>query len=248
MLVIPAIDLRGGLCVRLTQGDYALEKVYDSDPVRVAQEFEAEGAQLIHVVDLDGAKSGVPLNSDVIRAMAKALSIPMEVGGGVRSVEAAQRLLDLGVDRVVVGTKLVEDEALAQEMFERFADRVVAGIDARNGQVAVAGWTSQSGVSAVNLALRMQTLGAKRIILTDIAQDGMLTGPNLDLLSDVSSAVSIPVIHSGGIGSLDDLRILSESGEAKPEGVITGRAIYEGKFSVREAVAFCASLDSPKRN
>ncbi len=241
MLILPAIDLRGGLCVRLTQGDYAQERVYDSDPVRVAQQFESEGAQWIHVVDLDGAKSGQPANWDSVEKIAKSVKIPIEVGGGVRSLESAQRLLDLGVGRVVVGTKLVEDPELAGKMFAALGDKVVAGIDARNGIVAVAGWIDQSSVSARDLAVHMQALGAKRIILTDIAQDGMLTGPNLALLAEVASSIDIPIIQSGGIGSLADIQSL-QAVSPQPEGVIVGRAIYEKKFSVKEAVELSASF------
>jgi len=242
MLILPAIDLRGGYCVRLTQGDYSQERIYDSDPLRVAQEFEGQGATWIHVVDLDGAKSGAPQNWDAIASIARGVSIPIEVGGGVRSLETARRLIDAGVSRVVVGTKLVEDHDLAAEFFAVFGNNIVAGIDARDGKAAVAGWVQQSAVTAVELAKAMEALGAKRIILTDIAQDGMLSGPNLDLLGAVSSQVAIPVIHSGGIGTLEDLKLLYYMSTYRPEGVIVGRAIYEGRFSVRQAVDSLASF------
>jgi phosphoribosylformimino-5-aminoimidazole carboxamide ribotide isomerase len=244
MLILPAIDLRGGQCVRLTQGDYAREKVYDSDPVRVAAEFESQGAPWIHVVDLDGAKSGAPENWSSIEAITRGVRIPVEVGGGVRSLETARRLLEVGASRVVVGTKLVQDQDLAAEMFAELGDRIVAGIDARNGMVAVAGWVEQSSVSAVELALAMQGMGATRIILTDIAQDGMLAGPNLGLLDSVSSSVTVPIIHSGGIGELSDLKLLYDMAERRPEGVIVGRAIYEGRFSAKQAVELVASFRS----
>jgi len=242
MLIIPAIDIRGGLCVRLSQGDYAQEKVYASDPASVALSFEEAGAQYIHVVDLDGAKSGSPQNWTEIESLLKVVSVPIEVGGGVRSLETAKRLLDLGVARVVVGTKLVQDPDLAQRFFEELGEYVVAGIDARDGLAAVSGWTEESRISAKDLAIKMTSLGAKRIILTDIAKDGMLTGPNIHLLDEVSEAVQIPIIQSGGIGSLEHLRLLAIDPKRKPEGVITGRAIYEGLFTVKEACDLCASL------
>jgi phosphoribosylformimino-5-aminoimidazole carboxamide ribotide isomerase len=235
-MVIPAIDLLGGKCVRLIQGDYSQERAYDSDPVKVAKGFAAQGAELIHVVDLDGAKSGNPQNWDAIAAIAKAAGVPIEVGGGVRSMETARRLMEAGARRVVVGTKLVEDPELAREMFAELGEKVVAGIDARQGKVAVAGWIEQSAVTAVDLAKKMEELGAKRLILTDIAQDGMLSGPNLELLNAVSESVGIPIIHSGGIGALEDLKLLYDKAVRRPEGVIVGRAIYEGRFSVKEAV------------
>ncbi len=242
MLILPAIDLRGGQCVRLTQGDYSRERIYDSDPVRVARTFADEGAPWIHVVDLDGAKAGEPANWDAIESIARAVTIPIEVGGGVRSIATAQRLLDLGAARVVVGTKLVQDQNLAREMFEKLGDKIVAGIDARDGKVAVAGWIEQSELTAEGLAQKMASLGAKRIILTDIAQDGMLTGPNLELLDLVSSRVEIPIIHSGGISSLKDLKVLYHEAAQRPEGVIIGRAIYEGCFTAKQAVEFVASF------
>ncbi len=244
MLVLPAIDVRGGLCVRLAQGDYGQEKIYDSNPVRIAQSFESEGATWIHVVDLDGAKCGEPQNWEVLEAIAKSVSIPIEVGGGVRSLETARKLLGLGVSRVVVGTKLVQDPELAKEFFVEFDHRVVAGIDARNGNVAVEGWVGQSSITAVELAERMQDLGAKRIILTDIAKDGMLAGPNLELLIQVGRVVEIPIIQSGGVGELTDLVRLNEMQEHRPEGVIIGRALYENRFTVKQAVELVASFGS----
>lgn len=247
MLILPAIDLLGGQCVRLSQGDYSKEKVYNSDPVRVASEFEAQGATFIHVVDLDGAKSGEPKNWAALEGIVKAISIPIEVGGGVRSLEMAKRLLDIGIRRVVIGTKLVEDEELAEVLFTELEDKVVAGIDARDGKAAVAGWVQQSSISAVELAVKMERLGARRIILTDIAHDGMLTGPNTALLLEVTRAVKIPIIQSGGIGALSDLELLYDMKEGRPEGVIVGRAIYEGKFTVQQAVDLTESFATSER-
>jgi phosphoribosylformimino-5-aminoimidazole carboxamide ribotide isomerase len=234
MLIIPAIDLRGGHCVRLIQGDYSNQRDYDGDPAELATRFSSQGAGFIHVVDLDGAKSGEPQNWSAIETIVRAAKVPVEVGGGVRSIVTAQRLLDLGVARVIVGSKLVQDEELADNFFSLFGPKVVAGIDARDGLVATDGWTAGSSVTAIQLAQRVSTQGAARIILTDIAQDGMLAGPNLNLLREVQTAVSIPIIHSGGIGSLEDIRAVAE---CSPEGVIIGRAIYEKRFNVSEAVS-----------
>ena len=242
MLIIPAIDIRGGQCVRLSQGDYNQEKVYGSDPVQMAIDFEQAGAQYIHVVDLDGAKAGEPQNWTEIGALLKAVKVPVEIGGGVRSLETARKLLGLGASRVVVGTKLVQDPELARALFELLGDAIVAGIDARNGFAAVSGWTEGSSIHAKDLARQMEQMGAKRIILTDIAKDGMLTGPNIALLDEVSEAVSIPIIQSGGIGSLDHLKSLFTQPLRKPEGVITGRAVYEGRFTVQEACQLAESL------
>lgn len=234
MLVIPAIDLRGGRCVRLIQGDYANERVYDQDPATVAASFADQGARLIHVVDLDGAQAGEPQNWASLAAIVRAAKVPVEVGGGVRSLDIARRLFDIGIDRVIVGTKLVQDEELAAAFFGKFGAKVIAGIDARDGLVATVGWTEATQMKATDLAKQVARQGAARIILTDIAHDGMLDGANLRLLRDIKRASRLPVIHSGGIGSLEDLRRCLL---AQPEGVIIGRALYEGRFTLTEALS-----------
>ncbi|HSI73934.1 MAG TPA: 1-(5-phosphoribosyl)-5-[(5-phosphoribosylamino)methylideneamino]imidazole-4-carboxamide isomerase [Fimbriimonas sp.] len=238
MLIIPAIDILNGRCVRLIQGDYAQQRSYDADPVEMARSFVGDGAEIVHVVDLDGAKVGEPQNWDTLAAIAHVA--PIEVGGGVRSLASARRLLDLGVRRVVVGSKLVQDEVLAAEFFRQFGDQVVAGIDARGGMAAVHGWTEESEVPATELAQRVERQGARRIILTDIARDGMLQGPNIELLHQVMQAVAIPVIASGGVGSLQHIEALA-SASTSPEGVIVGRALYEGKLTLRQALGQSAS-------
>ncbi len=201
----------------------------------MAREFEEQGGDIIHVVDLDAAKTGVLANLEIVRQIVQAVKIPVEVGGGIRSLESAEAVLSVGASRVICGTALVKEPGLAEALFHRYGDRVVAGIDAREGKAATAGWIDQSDVRAVDLALSMQSKGCRRIILTDIARDGMLTGPNLDLLSEVAGALDIPVIQSGGVGNLEHVREIAEHGVA--EGVIIGRAIYEGKLSVLEAVS-----------
>ncbi len=236
MHVIPAIDLRGGRCVRLTQGDYARETVYDKDPADQALEFERAGARRLHVVDLDGAKAGAPQNLDAIARICKTLSIPVQMGGGIRSLETAHEVLALGVDRVIVGTKLVESPELAKSFFDALGERVVAGIDAKDGHAAVHGWLTQSSARASELAAQMETLGARRVIVTDIAQDGMLQGPNLELLREFLERTGLPVIASGGVSRAEDLSALRTLGP-RIEGVIVGKAFYEGRLSLAEAFA-----------
>ena len=236
MLVIPAIDLLGGKCVRLSQGAYDAVTHYDVDPLEVARGFENSGAEWLHVVDLDGARTGEGINFEIIERIASGTSLRLEVGGGVRSLERARELLDRGVGRVVVGTKLVQDPELAERFFRELGDQVVAGLDARDGMLAASGWTEHSEVSAVDYAAQLEAIGGRRIILTDIGRDGMLSGPNLELLRTVKSATSLPVIQSGGVSSLDDIRTLAELGAGAPEGVIVGKALYEGRFSCAEAI------------
>lgn len=236
MLILPAIDLRAGRVVRLAQGDFGRETVYGDDPVSVARGFVNLGAGWIHVVDLDGSRAGGPVHWGEIAEIAKT-GARVEFGGGVRSLEIAHRLLDIGVTRVVVGTQLVQDPERASLLFTELGEAVVAGIDARDGRVAISGWEESVQVSAVDLAVRIAGEGAKRVILTDIARDGMLAGPNLRLLAQVKAACGLPVIHSGGIGSLDHLRTLAALGDDAPEGVILGRAIYEGSIRLEDALA-----------
>ncbi len=234
MLILPAIDIRGGKCVRLTEGDYGREKVYGLDPAEVAASFQAQGAEWLHMVDLDGAKAGRPVNLDVVRAVRAAVDLKIELGGGIRTLQVAEEALEAGVNRVVVGTRLTQDEGAAKAFFEELGERVVAGIDTRNGRVAVQGWTETGDLDGIQFARRMEELGCKRVIFTDIARDGMLAGPNLEAMRAMASALSIPVIASGGVARLDDLPALAETGV---EGAIVGKALYEGRFSVSEAIA-----------
>ncbi|CAN5465607.1 1-(5-phosphoribosyl)-5-[(5-phosphoribosylamino)methylideneamino]imidazole-4-carboxamide isomerase [soil metagenome] len=233
MLVIPAIDIRDGKCVRLIQGDYDRQLTYDAEPIDMARSFHDDGAKIVHVVDLDGAKLGEPQNWKVVEHLCQNSPIPVEFGGGVRTLATAKRLLDFGALRVVVGSALINNPEEAEKLLA-LGDRVVAGLDARNGMIAITGWTEGSSVSASELAQHVEKKGAKRIILTDIAKDGMLAGPNLELLAQVQAAISIPVIQSGGISSLRDLEDLLELA-APPEGAIIGRALYEGKVNLKEA-------------
>lgn len=237
MIFIPSIDLINGKCVRLLHGDYTKETTYDADPIEVVKGYQDQGAQLIHVVDLDGAKSGVMSNLPTLEKVFAALSVPVQVGGGVRTLDTAKRLINAGATRVVMGTALVRDPEMASAVFKELGDGAVAGIDARGGKAAVAGWTDQSAVDALELALRVQKQGARRIVLTDIARDGAMTGPNTDFMKQFVQTLDIPVVASGGVTSIEDLLALQEAGA---EGAIVGRALYDRKFDTREAVAALA--------
>lgn len=241
MLILPAIDLRGGKCVRLLQGDYARETVYDEDPVAVAKRFVEDGAEALHVVDLDGARSGAPENLETAERIARAVDVPIQFGGGVRTLETARSALQAGMHRVVIGTKLLDSPEFAEALFAALGDSVATGIDARDGKVAVSGWTETSNVAAEDLAARMERLGARHFIVTDIARDGALLGPNLDLLRTVAEAVQGKVIASGGVSNLHDLRAIANAGLKNIEGIIVGKAFYEGRFGVSDAIHAVAS-------
>jgi phosphoribosylformimino-5-aminoimidazole carboxamide ribotide isomerase len=233
----PAIDLRDGRCVRLYQGDYGQETVYGDDPVAQARAFEEAGAPWIHVVDLDAARTGVPANRDAVAAIAAGVSVPVQSGGGVRDMAAAEALFDAGVARVVVGTAALEDPAFVRELAARRP--VAVGLDARGRDVAVRGWLEGSGADLLDLAEAFEDAGVAALVVTEISRDGTLEGPDLKGLADVMEATSIPVIASGGVGTLEDLRALAElrAGDRALSGAIAGRAIYEGRFTVREGVA-----------
>jgi phosphoribosylformimino-5-aminoimidazole carboxamide ribotide isomerase len=241
MLILPAIDLRAGKCVRLLRGDYAQETVYGDDPVAMGRRWVAAGATFLHVVDLDGALQGQAVNGAAIAGLCSSLAIPIQVGGGVRTVERAGVLLGMGVDRVIFGTAALEEPSVVADACRRFAGRVAVGIDARDGKVAVKGWTETSGVAAVDLALRMQDAGAARIIYTDISRDGTQEGVNAEATAALAAALEIPVIASGGVGSLDHIRALLPHQAVGVEGVIVGRALYTGAVDLGEAIAIAAS-------
>ncbi len=208
MLVIPAIDLSDGDVVRLSQGRMEEKTVYSNDPVQMALRWQEEGAQWLHVVDLDAAIIGDRDNRDVIAQLARALSIPIELGGGIRSLEAVENALNLGVERVVIGTSALSDPEMVREAVKRYGEHVVVGIDARDGKVAVRGWTEVSEIGALELARKVEEMGVRRLICTDIRTDGMLKGPNIPAMRELAEAVSIPIIASGGVSGLDDVRAL----------------------------------------
>jgi phosphoribosylformimino-5-aminoimidazole carboxamide ribotide isomerase len=237
MLIFPAIDLRNGKCVRLHQGDYAQETIYGEEPAKVAADFEAQGAKFLHVVDLDGARSGSPQNLDAIQAIRRAIQIPMQVGGGIRDEASMDGLLALGVNRVILGSRVARDLDWASEILPRYGEQVVIGIDARDGLVAVSGWQKTENVRATELARKLSDLGGKRVIFTDISRDGTLAGPNLPTLQAMIDEGGMPVVASGGVGTLDDLRTLSR---LPIEGVIVGKALYERRFTLSEAVSLGA--------
>lgn len=236
MDVIPAIDLLNGQCVRLYQGDYAQSEVVGDDPVTMAQTWSSQGASWLHLVDLDGAKTGNPVNLPVISKILEAVNIPVQVGGGIRTRERVQELLDLGVRRVILGTVAIEQPDLVYQLCEQYPDQIVVGIDARAGKVATRGWLETSEVAAVELGQQMAKAGAAAIVYTDIQRDGTLQGPNLPMLREMAEAVSTPIIASGGIGSLTDLLSLSALEPQGVTGVIVGKALYTGSVSLQEAI------------
>ena len=237
MQVIPAIDLKNGNCVRLTQGRKSDVTVYDENPVAVAQSFAASGARMIHVVDLDGAfQGGESRNRDVLAKIIEAVDVPIEFGGGIRSREEVQHLCELGVARVVLGTVAAESPAHLREFVNRFSSQICVGIDARDGHVMTRGWETATHVTAIEFARVVASCGVERIVYTDIARDGMLTGPNVEQTLAVARAANVHVTASGGVSSLDDIRRLRELGEPLLDSVIVGKALYEGKFKLEEAL------------
>lgn len=236
MDVIPAIDLLEGRCVRLYQGDYGQAQTFNDDPVAVAQQWADRGATWLHLVDLDGAKTGEPTNHSIIEAIVNAVNIPVQVGGGLRSRETVATLLNLGVRRAILGTVAVENPQLVAELCQEFPEQIVVGIDARDGKVATRGWLETSEVLATELAHRMAQLGASAIIYTDIHRDGTLQGPNKAALREVASEVGIPVIASGGISSVTDLLSLLSLEPLGVTGAIVGRALYTGDVDLKEAI------------
>ena len=228
----PAIDLRGGRCVRLLQGDYDRETVFGDDPVGMACRFAAGGARRLHVVDLDGAKEGKPVQADLVGRMVAAAGVPCQLGGGIRSVETARAYVAAGVQRLVVGSVAIEKPALLAELAHAFPGRIVLGIDARDGKVAVRGWVETSSLGAIDVAKRHEHLPLAGIVYTDIAKDGMMSGPNIPALADMVRAVGLPVIASGGVSNAADIRDAAAAGAA---GCIVGRALYEGSLTLAQA-------------
>lgn len=236
MDVIPAIDLLGGQCVRLYQGDYAQSEIFSDHPLDVAQRWEAAGATRLHLVDLDGAKTGATVNHEAIATIVQALKIPVEVGGGLRDRATIQRIFDLGVQWAIVGTLAVENPQLVQDLCTEFPGRIIVGIDARNGKVATRGWLETSTIDAIDLAQRMAIAGAAAIIYTDIHRDGTMSGPNTTALRELAHQVELPIIASGGVSSLTDVLSLLALEPDGVTGMIIGRAIYTGDIDLKEAV------------
>ena len=236
MEVIPAIDLLEGRCVRLYQGDYSQSQVFSENPVDIAKQWVDQGATRLHLVDLDGAKAGKVVNLKAIAAIAEAVSVPIEIGGGLRDRTSVQQVFSLGVKWAILGTIAVEQPQLVQELCTEFPEKIIIGIDARNGLVATRGWLETSEVLAPQLAVQMQELGAAAIIYTDIHRDGTLIGPNLAALRELAQQVSIPIIASGGVSSVSDLLSLFGLETQGLKGVIVGKALYTGDIYLTEAI------------
>lgn len=234
--IYPAIDMRGGKCVRLLQGDYDKETVYGDSPFEMAKKFADEGAEWIHMVDLDGARDGKRVNDKFVIQAAKELGVNIQIGGGIRSEDDINHYLDNGVTRVIIGSIAVSNPEFAEEMVRKYGAKIAIGLDAKNGFVATHGWLNTSEVSAVELGKRFADAGAETFIFTDIATDGTLTGPNVEATRQLALETGKSVIASGGVSSLDDLAALRQLREDGVSGAIVGKAIYEGRFSVKSAL------------
>ncbi len=237
MIIYPAIDIRGGRCVRLTEGRFDAETVFADDPSAMAKKWEACGAEFLHLVDLDGALAGEGKNLPVIQKILASVKIPVQLGGGIRNMQAIEKLLALGVQRVILGSAAVKNPQLVEQACKKFPGHIAVGIDARNGDVAIEGWGQGSGVAAVELAKKMASYGVDKIIFTDISRDGMLSGVNAEATAALARACGVPVIASGGVASLDDVRRLKAAVAVGVSGCIIGKAIYTGAVDLKAALA-----------
>lgn len=233
MILFPAIDIRNGNCVRLIQGDYAQETIYGDSPTAMALEWEKKGAAYLHLIDLDGAKTGDSLNRQAIHDVAQALTIPVQVGGGIRSIEIIEAHIKSGVSRVIIGTAAISNPEFLKEAVEKFGDKIAVSIDARNGYVATDGWTETSDIQAIDLLKDLEALGVKTVVYTDIFKDGMLEGPNFEELTTVDEATSMDVIASGGVTTKEDISKLEDM---NMYGAIIGKALYDGNLRFEELV------------
>ncbi len=235
-IIYPAIDIRGGKCVRLIQGDYNQETVYNENPVEVAKSWEDQGAQWIHLVDLDGAKAGQPVNHELIGEIAKAVKVPVQLGGGLRTKADVEKLISLGVSRVILGTAAIEDRTFVEQVLKEHGDQVAIGIDARNGYVATRGWLETSEVKAEDLAVELAEKGARTFIFTDISRDGMMKGPNVEGIVQLAKVSGQSVIASGGVSQMSDLERLAAHSQDGVGGAIVGKALYIGNIQLSEAI------------
>jgi phosphoribosylformimino-5-aminoimidazole carboxamide ribotide isomerase len=240
VILYPAIDIRGGKAVRLTEGDFGRETAYHDDPVDAALRFAEAGVRIIHVVDLDGARKGSPVNVKTIRRIADAVPFPIEVGGGLRDPESIADLLRAGAERIVIGTAAMRDPKFLAAMLEAHPERVVVSVDARGGKISLAGWSEPTDVDVADAVADLTARGVERFLFTPIEVDGTLSGPGFEQLEKVAAATSASIIYSGGVGTLDDLKRLKAEAAPNVEGVIVGRALYEGRFTVDEALAALA--------
>jgi phosphoribosylformimino-5-aminoimidazole carboxamide ribotide isomerase len=236
VILYPAIDIRGGHAVRLLRGDYERETTYDADPVDAARRWAGEGAQFLHVVDLDGAKAGTPRNLDSVRRIATAVDCPIQVGGGLRDDESVAAVLEAGAERAVIGTAAIQDPEFLQAMINAYAERIVVSVDTRDGQVSLSGWTEGSGVDVLDAVGQLAGRGATRFLCTAIEVDGTMEGPAITQLNEIAAATPAQVIASGGVGDLTHLELLRAGAAPNIEGAIVGRALYERKFTVAEAI------------
>ena len=241
MILFPAIDLKDGLCVRLQQGDMARATVFNRNPAEQAFTFETQGFRHLHIVDLDGAFAGKPMNGAAVERILRTVGLCVQLGGGIRNMATIEGWLEKGVNRVIIGTAAVRDPALVKEAAKKFPKRVAVGLDARDGKVAVEGWAETSELTALDIAKRFEDAGVAAIIYTDVACDGMLKGLNLDATIALAEAISIPVIASGGLASIDDVKQMTEPRAHKLEGVIVGRALYDGRLDAAEALKLIRS-------
>jgi len=233
MIIIPAVDIKGGKCVRLLQGRMDAETVFGEDPVAMARKWESAGASLIHVVDLDGAIQKSPQNLASIRKIVEQVKAPIQVGGGIRNEDTVQMYMDLGVSRTIIGTEAIRNPALIERLCKRYPDRIVVAIDARNGRVAIEGWTETTGVEAVTLAKQFENVGVAAINFTDIHRDGMQTGPNIEETRRLAEAVCIPVVASGGVSTLEDIKNIFPLKSSGVTGIIVGKALYSGSLDLK---------------
>jgi phosphoribosylformimino-5-aminoimidazole carboxamide ribotide isomerase len=236
MLIIPAIDLKEGQCVRLSQGQMDRATVYSQNPAEVAKRWESTGAQRLHIVDLDGAISGKPKNKDVIRSIRSAISIPVQLGGGIRDIKTIDEYLAAGIDDIILGTAAIKNPELLEKSCKMFPGKIIIGIDARNDRVSVQGWTEKTEMSAVDFAQQLDSSAVSAIIFTDIKRDGMLVGPNIESTAQLAKAVAIPVIASGGVSCIEDIKRLLEIESFGVKGIIIGRALYTGDIDLRECI------------
>ncbi len=237
MILLPAVDIRDGRAVRLEQGDFARETVYDDDPVEAARRFGVAGARALHVVDLDGAREGEPANLGHLERIVRELALPVQYGGGLRSLKSVQRAIGAGVERVILGTAALSDAAFLDQALNSFRDEVAIGVDVRAGRVAVRGWTEEAAGEPEQVLAELEERGVSRVVYTSVERDGMLEGPDLEEVRGVCAAFSGEVVYSGGIGTLEQLRALRGLGLVNLSGVISGKALYEGRFEVAEAQA-----------
>lgn len=237
MIIYPAIDIRGGRCVRLTEGRFDAETVFADDPAEMALKWAGMGAEFLHLVDLDGALAGEGKNVPVIQRILKSVSIPVQLGGGIRNLETIEKLLELGVTRLILGSAAVKNPELVAEACKKYPGHIAVGIDAKNGEVAIEGWGQGSGVAATELAKKMASFGVETIIYTDISRDGMLSGVNVEATAALARACGVPIIASGGVASLDDIRRVKAVESDGVQGCIIGKAIYTGAVDLKEALA-----------